>query len=137
MVDSVAIAKVEGQKRQRRSMAEKRSIVELAMLPGASIAGVAREHGVNANMVHYWRKLYREGRLGQGKTEGVHLLPVTVSEAIPSPVLQPATVLSATASVVPAATTGAIYIEFPKIHLRIESGADAALVRVVLESLPG
>ena len=28
---------------------------------------------------------------------------------------------------------GNIYIEFPKIHLRVESGADAALLRVVLE----
>ena len=35
----------------------------------------------------------------------------------------------------PATTAGSIYIEFPKIHLRIESGADAALLRVVLESL--
>ena len=66
-MDGVAIAKVEGQKRQRRSIAEKRRIVEQAMQPGASIARIAREHGVNANMVHYWRKLYREGRLGQNK----------------------------------------------------------------------
>jgi transposase-like protein len=29
------------------------------MQPGASVARVAREHAVNANMVHYWRKLYR------------------------------------------------------------------------------
>ncbi len=35
----------------------------------------------------------------------------------------------------PAPTAGVIYIEFPKIHLRIESGADAALLRVVLETL--
>jgi transposase len=64
MVDGVAIAKVEGIKRQQRSIAEKRSIVELAMRPSASITRVAREHSVSANMVHYWRKLYREGRLG-------------------------------------------------------------------------
>ncbi len=134
MVD-VAIVKVEGQKRQRRSVAEKRRIVELAMQPGASIARIAREHGVNANMVHYWRKLYREGRLGQSKTDSVHLLPVAVSEAGPSPVLQPAMSLSAPAAVVSASTAGAIYIEFSKIHLRVQSGADAALLRVVLETL--
>ena len=81
MVDSLAMAKVEGRKRQRRSIAEKRRIVELAMQPGASIARVAREHGVNANMVHYWRKLYRQGRLGEKKTDSVRLLPVRVSEA--------------------------------------------------------
>jgi transposase len=138
MVDGVAIAKVEGHKRQRRSIAEKRRIVELATQPGASIAGIAREHGVNANMVHYWRKLYREGRLGQDKTDTVRLLPVAVSEAVPGPVVQAATTLSASGSVaaaISAATAGAIYIEFPKVHLRVESGADAALLRVVLETL--
>ena len=133
-MDGVAIAKVEGQKRQRRSIAEKRKIVEQAMVPGASIARIAREHGVNANMVHYWRKLYREGRLGQNNTSSVHLLPVSVSEA-PSSVGQSATTLSAAAAVVPASTAGAIYIEFAKIHLRIENGADAALLRVALETL--
>ena len=134
-MDGVAIAKVEGQKRQRRSIAEKRKIVEHAMQPGASIARIAREHGVNANMVHYWRKLYREGRLGQNNPTSVHLLPVRVSEAAPSSVVQSPTTLSAAAAVVPASTAGAIYIEFPKIHLRVENGADAALLRVVLESL--
>ena len=134
MVD-VAIGKVEGQKRQRRSIAEKRRIVELAMRPGASIARIAREHGVNANMVHYWRKLYRESRLGQNKADSVHLLPVAVSEAVPSLVAQPAMPPSAPAAAASASTAGAIYIEFPKIHLRVESGADAALLRVVLETL--
>lgn len=135
MVDVLAMATVEGQKRQRRSIAEKRRIVESAMQPGASIARIAREHAVNANMVHYWRKLYREGRLGQNNTSSVHLLPVSVGEAAPSSVVQSASPPSATAAVVPASSAGAIYIEFPKIHLRVESGADAGLLRVVLETL--
>jgi hypothetical protein len=50
-------------------------------------------------------------------------------------VVQSATTLSAAAAVVPASTAGNIYIEFPKIHLRVENGADAALLRVVLETL--
>jgi transposase len=135
MVDGVAIAKVEGQKRQRRSIAEKRRIVELAMQPGASIARIAREHGVNANMVHYWRKLYREGRLGQNKTDSIRLLPVAVGEAVASPIVQAATTLSATTVAAPGSIAGAIHIEFAKIHLRVENGADAALLRVVLETL--
>ncbi len=79
-MDSSAVVKIEQPKRQRRSIAEKRRIVELAMQPGASVARVAREHGVNANMVHYWRKLYRQGRLGENKANSVRLLPVSVSE---------------------------------------------------------
>ena len=34
--------------RQRRSIAEKRRIVEETLVPGASVAKVARAHGVNA-----------------------------------------------------------------------------------------
>jgi transposase len=126
---------VEGRKRQRRSIAEKRRIVELAMLPGASVAGVARQHGVNANMVHYWRNLYRQGRLGEKRDESISLLPVSVSEPAVAPGLHTVSQASSASTVMPVTTAGFIYLEFPKVHLRIESGADAALVRVVLESL--
>jgi transposase len=135
MVDGSAIAKVEGLKRQRRSIAEKRRIVELAMQPGASIARVAREHGVNSNMVHYWRNLYRQGRLGEKPIDGIGLLPVSVKESPANAVVDSVTKLSSTPELRPASGPGNIYIEFPKIHLRVESGADAALLRVVLETL--
>ncbi len=65
----------------------------------------------------------------------MHLLPARVSEAAPSSVEQSPTTLSAAAAVMPASTAGVIYIEFAKIHLRIENGADTALLRVVLETL--
>ena len=41
--------------RQRRPAEEKRRIVEATMVPGASIARVARGHGANANQVFQWR----------------------------------------------------------------------------------
>ena len=136
-MEGSAAVKIQQSKRQRRSIAEKRRIVELVMQPGASIARVAREHGVNANMVHYWRKLYREGGLGENKGNSVHLLPVSVSESPGAAVVEPMTKLaSLPGTPMPSTSSGSIYIEFPKIHLRIESGADAALLRLVLESLP-
>jgi transposase len=39
--------------RRRRSIEEKRRIVEETMRPGASVAWVARQHDVNANQVFY------------------------------------------------------------------------------------
>jgi transposase-like protein len=45
------------QVRKRRSAAEKRLIVEQALEPGASVARVARAHGLNANVVFHWRRL--------------------------------------------------------------------------------
>jgi len=137
VMDSSAVVKIEQPKRQRRSIAEKRRIVELAMQPGASIARVAREHGVNANMVHYWRKLYRQGRLGDNQANSVRLLPVSVGESAAPAMVEPVTKLASPPSALMSSTSsGSIYIEFPKLHLRVENGADAALLRVVLESLP-
>jgi transposase-like protein len=62
-------------KRQKRSVEEKRRIVEETLAAGASVARVARRHAVNANQVFYWRKKYREGLLG--KSPSGKLLPVT------------------------------------------------------------
>jgi hypothetical protein len=53
----------ESAKRLRRTAEEKRRIVEATLVPGASIARVAREHGVNANQVFQWRHEYRKGAL--------------------------------------------------------------------------
>jgi len=64
--------------RRRRSFEEKRRIVEETLRAGASVARVARRHAVNANQVFYWRKKYREGRLG--KKQSSKLLPVTLSD---------------------------------------------------------
>src|SRR5215469_14805238 len=63
-------------KQRRRTIKELRDIVEETLPPGASVARVARRHEVNANQVFYWRKLYREGRLGINIA--TPLLPVKV-----------------------------------------------------------
>jgi transposase len=42
---------------------EKRRIVEQTIVSDVSVATVARQHGVNANQVFYWRKLYQAGQL--------------------------------------------------------------------------
>src|SRR5918995_6626404 len=53
-----------GVARRIRSTAEKRQIVEETHRQGASVRSVARAHDIPANQVFHWRKLYREGRLG-------------------------------------------------------------------------
>jgi transposase len=63
--------------RRRRSVEEKRRVVEETLEAGASVARVARRHAVNANQAFYWCKKYRKGRLG--KNQSSKLLPVTLS----------------------------------------------------------
>jgi len=128
-----AVVKREPQRR-RRSLEEKRRIVEETLEPGASVARVARAHGVNANQVFHWRRQYRQGLLSEGNAETVKLLPVHVSEA---------SVSKANASVRRQAThrtteaAGAIHVELPKGHLRVTGRVDAEALRAVLEQLLG
>jgi hypothetical protein len=68
-------------KRRRRSVAERRRVVEQTLAPGASVARVARDHRVNANRVFHWRRLYQRGLLGGKVQPGGGLLPVKVSES--------------------------------------------------------
>ena len=115
--------------RQRRSIAEKRRIVEETLAPGASVARVARAHGVNANQVFGWRHLYLGGRLGEQKP-GIKLLPVRVSESKSAPVVVEHGVTDFSHP-----QPGTIHIEFRQAQVRIEGNADPALVRVLLECL--
>jgi transposase len=53
---------------------------------GASVAEVARRHGVNANQVFTWRLQQEQGVLGRrkrGRPAAVKLLPVQVSREAP------------------------------------------------------
>ena len=130
-------------KRRRRSVQERRQIVEESLVPGASVARVARAHGVNANQVFWWRTLYRRGRLG-GAAVGAALLPVTISDAAVSEA--PAATASAGCTIKPESGPdperrkvgpGTIHIQLRKAQLRIEGTADASTLRAVLEMLRG
>ena len=127
-------------KRQRRSAELKRKIVEETLSPGASVARVARAHGVNANQVFQWRRLYLAGRLGGPPLNVSRLLPVSVSN---EPTTTPAVPLRAeVAAPVPSgvesgAAPGAIHLELRKARLRIEGHADPAVLRLVLKALLG
>ena len=113
--------------RRWRSVSEKLQIVQLTLEPGASVAEVARAHGVNANQVFKWRRAFERGEL----VERCALLPVTVSAPV-----EPVKELPTDARAEQAPAGGAIHIEFPgRALISAESGADPALLRVVVESL--
>ncbi|MDZ4327797.1 MAG: transposase [Pseudomonas sp.] len=48
-------------KRRRYSSELKAEILAECDAPGASVAKVAMSHGINANILHGWRKLARQG----------------------------------------------------------------------------
>jgi transposase len=117
-MDQPEKAVLEGRVRQRRSVGEKRRIVELTLVPGASVALVARAHGVNANQVFKWRREYERGELPQASPPS-SLLPVVLSGGDR-----------------PLMTSASIRIELPgRVLISIEGGADPILLRSILESL--
>jgi len=62
-------------KRQRRqhSLQFKKQVVTASYTPGVSIAGVARQFNVNANLVHNWRK-----QLGKTQLENPDFIKVAL-----------------------------------------------------------
>ncbi len=101
----------------------KRSIVAETLQPGASVARIARQHGINANQVFLWRKAYREGLLPESKSA---LLPVTVTPSVTTDRL---------AAPSCPADTGCLTIEFGQVRLRIEGRPDPGVLRLVLAEL--
>lgn len=119
-----------GRRYQRHSLELKRRIVEQTLVPGASVARIAREHGVNANQVFGWRKLYREGLLGGPGEAAAKLLPVTViAQTRPTA----ATLTTPTTKV----AAGRMWLESPKGSLSIDGQPDPAALRLVLAHLLG
>jgi len=115
-------------KRQRRTVEEKRRIVEETLVEGRSVARVARAHGVNANQVFGWKKQYLSGRLGNISV--VKLLPVRVGDDLTA-TMGSARKERSTAVPLP----GTILVKLRHAQVRIEGNADVGLLQVVLECL--
>lgn len=127
-VDSEMVGVASG-RRRFRTAEEKRRIVEQTLSSDVSVASIAREHGVNANQVFYWRKLYRAGQLAASEQlNEVRFLPVSVAEDVPA-----SEAPEESASIDRRVT---INVEIPGCALvSVEGAVDASIVRAVVESL--
>ena len=128
MADVDVSGGVGAEPRRRRSALERRRVVEETLEVGASVARVALKHGVNANQVFQWRRLYRDGRLGAAPVSPMKLLSVSVVEDEEPLRPEPSEVASSSAV--------AIHIELPgEIRISLEGSVDAAVISAVLKSL--
>lgn len=134
MGDGVEVAEGASGRRRYWTADEKRRIVEETLSSSLSVASLARQHGVNANQVFYWRKLYHAGQLCRDERieqpRSVQLLPVSVDSDEPSEAES-----EQSESVALGLTMN---IEIPgRALIGLEGAIDAAIVRAVLESLRG
>ena len=63
-------------RRRRWSLQDNLQIVEETMQPGVTVSEVARRHGLAPSVVFTWRRLAREGRLGDA---GPTFMPVEIT----------------------------------------------------------
>lgn len=73
-------------KRRFYSPELKLQVIGACAQPGASIAGVALQHGINANIVHRWLREHSQGTLVNRPQTFV---PVTLNSAIEPATVQP------------------------------------------------
>jgi transposase len=114
-----------GIRRQQRSIEEKRRIVEATLVAERSVSEVAQAHGVRANQVFKWRRLYRDGRLNSAVDEAT-LLPVQIAESGETVTANlPGCEFS----------SGTIQIEFRRARVSIDGRVDVRTLQAVLEHL--
>ncbi len=124
--------------RQYRTTEEKRLVVEATRRPGVSVATVAQAHGINANQVFHWRKLYEAGQLeivpGMSYRDAgsTRLLPVTVDED-ESRQTSGTTAMEHIAGGV--STPGSIEVTLARGTIRITGAVDTGTLRAVLGCL--
>ncbi|MGF6372403.1 IS66-like element accessory protein TnpA [Paraburkholderia sp. 32] len=106
----------------------RRRLAAAACEPGASVAKLARDNGINANMLFTWRRRYRE----QLQAETTSLIPVAVVHETPPqwrcPQMQGT---SATGLHEP----GRSRSKFGDVVVKVDGIVDADTLRVVLGSM--
>lgn len=118
----------------------KRQLAAAACAPDISVSKLAREHGINANLLFKWRRRYRAGELGGDGLEQPVLLPVSIraaGEVQPHleaenqrPALDATTVKREGLAVLPC-----IEIEVAGATVRLRGAIDVVQLRLVLHCL--
>ncbi len=78
-----------GQKKRFWSDDEKRSICAQAIMPGVSVAQVARRYSMNANLIHTWSKDPRFAPVPEmdGSALSMGFIPVEIEGSVAAPLL--------------------------------------------------
>jgi transposase len=99
--------------------------------PGVSVAKLARENGINANMLFTWRRRYLADR--QARSAG--LIPVVLLGDTPTEVFASAPVKPQAQGAKPVSAVGTIEIRIGRAVVKVDGLVDADMLRIVLGSL--
>jgi transposase len=132
--DSPSSARKTG-KRRSYDAAFKRHLVELSLVPGASVARIALDHRLNANILFKWRRSQLRMLARSATKPAAGLLPVTVAEAHGAADEAVQMLRSSSQRRLQAAAAGVIEIDLPLGRVRLTGAVDVAALRVVIEAL--
>ena len=111
----------------RRSDEERAQILAESFEPGANISAVARRHGVNGGLLHYWRKRAK-ARAGEMTSPQAPLfIPVAIAKASEAAGGETAPGSVSCGRMIEIETSGA--------RVRVPEGVDARTLSVVLAAL--
>lgn len=123
--------------RRRHTDAFKQALVERSLVPGASVAAIAQDAGINANLLFNWRRVHLQAVASTAAEDarGPVLLPVTVVE--PRPAAVAPTTVAPTPAPAARAPAGSIEINIRGAVVRVRGSVDEASLRTVLRALAG
>ena len=112
----------------------KRKLAAAACEAGVSVARLALDHGINANMLHKWRRQYLAAMAAQADPSASQFLPVSVvhsGDSIIDQSLHLPRPIKSSLSDQPA-QSGVIEIRFGGAIVRIEGAVEAPVLAAVL-----
>jgi transposase len=121
-------------RRRRFTKEYRRQVVQETLAPGASVAGVALKHRLNANLVFTWRRKFLPA-LAPARAKSVKLLPVTITDSsatVPAPAGESGV---SNKPVREYRVRGVIEVELNGARLLLKGTVDAEALRVVLAAL--
>ncbi|MEX3605724.1 MAG: transposase [Burkholderia sp.] len=107
----------------------RRRIAIAAWKPGVSVAKLAREHGLNANLAFTWRHRY----CAEQRASEATLLTVTVVSDMRPAVIAAPPIKTGIAK--PAVPVGTIEVRIGRTVVKVDGVVDPDMLRTVLESL--
>jgi transposase len=99
--------------------------------PGVSVAKLARENGINANMLFTRRRRY----LADQQARSAGLIPVVLLSDTPTEVIASAPVEAQAQGAKPVSPVGTIEIRIGRAVVKVDGLVDADMLRIVLGSL--
>ncbi|MEM6246923.1 IS66-like element accessory protein TnpA, partial [Acinetobacter baumannii] len=126
--------KTEKIRRNRFSPEFKWRLVQQTLLPGACVAQIARENGINDNLLFNWRHQYRKGGLLPSGKNMPALLPVTLTpepdNKIPAPAQEPEQINTPSDSL-------CCELVLPAGTLRLKGKLTPALLQTLIREMKG